>query len=153
MAATTSEPTFSYDEVPKNFIHCFAQCPASGTCLRAIAGRMADCPVVYALAPLPLTERSTDCPQYISKDPVSYGRGMKNFLSSVTLGQHKSIVAGLTRIFHSQRQYYRALNGDILIPLAVQQKIDALAVSHGLPTPVAYDSTEEHLEWFPYIDY
>lgn len=139
--------SITYDEVPGNFIHCFAECPAADTCLHALAGQLAEGDVVTCYVPQQLTRRGTGCPHYQSSEPVAYGRGLLKFLDTVPLGMLHSVVAGLQGIFRTERQYYRVRKGERLVSPEEQKRVDALAVRYGFPTPVEYDSTVMRRQW------
>ena len=138
---------FNYDEVPAYYIHCFADCPAANTCLHALAGGAANDDVVSCYVPDRIPRCGTECPHYQDSSPVAYGCGLMNFIDSIPHGKMRTIVAGLHRIFGTERQYYRARKGERLITPEQQEKINALASRNGFPTPVEYDSLVMKRRW------
>lgn len=131
--------------------------PSSATCPMASCSRSNTC-VRYANYLKALSESDTyqlmnfhhlgidtaTCPYHLVAEKQRWARGFKRI--------YDTIPAGNTRIFYlrtpyTQRRYYKAKNGEILIPPEMQQELLDIFKRNGADISVGFDGYEEKEIW------
>lgn len=131
--------------------------PSSVTCPMASCSRSNNC-VRYARYLKALSESDTyevmnlqhlkldgdACPYHLTAVKQRWARGFKRIYSTIP--------AGNTRGFYmctpyTQRRYYKAKNGEILIEPEMQQMLLNIFQRHGADISIGFDSYEEKEVW------
>ena len=138
------------DNAPANFAFCFcADCVTADTCMRGLAARdlTPSRTTMLTVNPL-LVDRAggTSCHYYCkaAKQRVAYG--FKRALAKVPSGEVSSIRAKMCSLV-CRRDYYYLLKGEKPMYPAMQRKVEAILVRHGLTAPVEFDRYDWLYEW------
>ena len=81
------------------------------------------------------------CPYHLTSEKQRWARGFKNIYSTIPHGNTRQFNL---RTSYTQRRFYKAKNGEILIPPEVQRELLTLFEQSGANMSVGFDAYEEH---------
>jgi len=134
--------TLDYRDVPGSWAICFQNdCPLCGHCLRHTAALLAPADLTHHATVLPAARKDGECCLFVSAEPVSIARGMKNLLTGFTPELAMQLRHELYDIFGSCPQFYRYRAGRFPVTPEQQKQVAALFLRHGITTEPHYDQT------------
>lgn len=138
------------DNAPANFAFCFCtDCATADSCLRGLATRDLTTSRTNVIAVNPLLankQGGASCCYYCKAEKQRVAYGFKRALAKVPSGE-VAYVRDRVCALVCRRDYYYLLKGEKPMFPAMQRKVEAILVRHGLTAPIEFDRYDWRYNW------
>ena len=150
---TTATPTPAVQDIPHNYLYCFATdeaCPRAPHCLHATAARLrsqserTDPPSLQSVSPVYIRKSAARCRFFRDDTPVRFARGMTNMFEDLPLKQARIVRRQVMACFSCESYFYQSRKGERLITPDEQKAIEEVFHSAGVESlPNTTDTRKE----------
>ena len=150
LIGTMRKTTRIYEDIPAEYPLCMhADCPKTESCLRQLAFRRhAELGMFLKLINPALCTKQSNCPHYVSNQPVRFAKGFTNFQKQMYPDQYDKFMTTLICHF-GRNQYFKRRRGDIVLSPDEQEEIKAVLEKVGVNHPMEFDQYIEAINWIP----
>ena len=128
--------------IPFSVVCPMASCTRSNTCARYAhyVKSLADDDTFAVLNTKRMNLDGESCPYHLVVEKQVWARGFQRLYNSIPSGNAHYFY---TRTPYTQRRFYKARNGEILIEPEMQQRLLAIFRQHGADMTLGFDAYEE----------
>lgn len=137
-----------YKDIPAGYPLCLhVDCPMGDSCLHLLAfRRQAELGTFLKLINPSKCSKRTDCPYYVSNQPVRFAKGFVGFKKRMYPDQYDKFMTMLICHF-GRNQYFKRRRGDIVLPPDEQEVIKAALEKAGVTHPMEFDQYIDAVNW------